>query len=352
MIAHVLASILVGTNSVTFTARATGVDVGTPIEFFLAGSDSDRDYETMFLLDDSISNIVKAVEKSHMPIGRPIDVRNCYLWPMGSAVELQPPVTRYIESRPTDAVPSYPPYVLTGGERSSNGVFSADAEMPKAFFALYNCPQSVLQFNGSFPQELVYGCHVCTNRLVKGTPISFKLLWSGTPMPQTKRVTLSAGQSTDVLKEIKDVSASAELDVLVEFADNVTIAEATTFAAALSVIDSPAVKINGRPRNGLFYRSFLPLVKWTDRQQRLTQPFEIRVAASGDFTVTFIEEDWSGEGSDPKLTPKTISIRDMTKHPLTNTVFFFAPKSLQVGQLKKILQQLPDQIMTHYVFGE
>ena len=40
--------------ALTFTATATGVEKGTAVEFFFAGKNTDRDYETMFLLDESI----------------------------------------------------------------------------------------------------------------------------------------------------------------------------------------------------------------------------------------------------------------------------------------------------------
>lgn len=48
MIAAVLAATL------TFTATATGVEKGAPVEFVFAGKGTDRDYETMFILDDPI----------------------------------------------------------------------------------------------------------------------------------------------------------------------------------------------------------------------------------------------------------------------------------------------------------
>ena len=40
--------------SMTFTATATGVEKGTPVEFVFAGGNTDRDYETMFLIDGSV----------------------------------------------------------------------------------------------------------------------------------------------------------------------------------------------------------------------------------------------------------------------------------------------------------
>ena len=45
--------------SLTFTATATGVEKGTPVEFVFAGRNTDRDYESMFLLDSTVDDFCR-----------------------------------------------------------------------------------------------------------------------------------------------------------------------------------------------------------------------------------------------------------------------------------------------------
>ena len=52
--------------ALTFTATATGVEKGTAVEFFFAGKNTDRDYETMFLLDESIDSFCSKLEKARV----------------------------------------------------------------------------------------------------------------------------------------------------------------------------------------------------------------------------------------------------------------------------------------------
>ena len=54
MIAALLASIVVSSNCVSFTAVSTDCGLDAQIEFLFAGPDSDHDYESMFLTEDSV----------------------------------------------------------------------------------------------------------------------------------------------------------------------------------------------------------------------------------------------------------------------------------------------------------
>ena len=63
----------------TFTATATGVEKGTSVEFFFAGNDSDRDYETVFLLDKPVADFVHDLERAGLRPSTPIDRNRCRL---------------------------------------------------------------------------------------------------------------------------------------------------------------------------------------------------------------------------------------------------------------------------------
>ena len=68
MIAAILAA------SLSFTATATGLEKGAPVEFVFAGRNTDRDYETMFLIEDSVDEFCTKLEAAGLPRGKPPDV--------------------------------------------------------------------------------------------------------------------------------------------------------------------------------------------------------------------------------------------------------------------------------------
>lgn len=354
MITAFIASILVGTNAVTFTVTATGVEKGTPLEFMFAGKGSDRDYETMFLLEDPVDEFAKAVRSAGIPDGSPIDLRNCRLWPAGCEVTFKPSVSEFVQSEPLEEGIQFPAFCYTGGARQTNGQCVAASEMPLAVLAFYDCPQSLVQYDGIFPQGLVYSHHKCAVTLKKGEKRTFTLSWDGKTNVRHLDVRLGPGKAVEVLQDLRSAAEKGELDVTVSFSPDVTIEEATLFSSALSTVDSSRIKFNGRRPGDFFYRAFQPLVKWRDRKERLTQPFEITVSADKPDSprIVFIEEDWSGEGLDPKLTPKTISFDDMRRHPQTDTCLFFAPKSLPLGRLQEMLRRLPETVVNTYVYGD
>ena len=120
-------------------------------------------------------------------------------------------------------------------------------------------------------------------------------------------------------------------------------------ANALSVVDSVRTKINGC--SNIFYRAFLPLVKWRDRKERLVQPFELTIGDPDH--LLFIDEDWTVEGSDPKLTPREISFADVAKHPRTDTCFIFTSANTTIGRIWASMQKLKgSNVRNWYVFAE
>lgn len=348
-----LATILVGTNSVTFTATSTGIGAKTPVEFFLAGKGSDRDYETAFLLEDSVEELAAALEKGGLPRGKPLSQAACQLWPVGQNVTLTPPPSAFLDSTPPEGVEAFPPVCYTGGARDkNNGRIEAETEMPKAVFALYDCPQSLFLYSGIFPQEVVYGRHVLTNALAKGERRSFTISWETRPSYRALDLELRPDNATALLETLKRESASGDVVVRVSFGSDVSLAACAAFANALAVVDSPHIKINGFKDGNLFYRAFLPLVKWRDRKERLVQPFEVTLDADGHAKAVRIAEDWNVEGLDPKLTVHPVTFEEMANYPMTDTALFFAPKTIPFRFVQDILKKLPKTVRVFYVFGE
>ena len=332
--------------SLTFTATATGVEKGTPVEFVFAGRNSDRDYESMFLIDDTVDDLCRRLEKAGLPCGRPTDVGSCRLWPVGCSLSFEPSLTNFIGFSEQDVNSLLSP-VYTGGTRLKDGSCEASTDMPASVFSTYTLAQSPIVPNGVVDQGVVYGSYTANKALKKGKRVSFTVSWNAGAMPRAVHLTVVPGSAVGIIKRLRAEAEKGEVDALVGFSDDLTVAEATATATALATIDSVRVKINGC--TNIFYRSFLPLVKWLDRKERLVQPFELTLGNPDQ--LVFIEEDWSGEGEDPKLTLKTIPFAEAALHPRTDTCFIFATAETTIARIRKAMSQLADsKVRNWYVF--
>ncbi len=338
--------------SLTFTATATGVEKGTPIEFLFAGRDSDRDYETMFLLDEPLGELCARLEKAGLPRGRAPSVADCVLWPVGCTASFSPAMSEFIETKWPDGV-SPAPFVYTGGTRDGKDAPVAGDVMPLSFCALYTIAQSPFVFNGIYPQGVVYGAHLAKVGLKKGERRTFTVTWDEKSAPRRLELSFTPGAAAGRIKEIQAAAAAGEVEVLADLDPSLTVDEATKIAQALAVVDSPRVKVNGRRAGRLFYRAFMPKVSWRERLQRLAQPFELTVGETPDAdTLVFVEEDWNVDGDDPKLTPKKIPFADAKKHERTDTCFLFAPKGMTLGRIYSAMEKLGGaKILNWYVFA-
>lgn len=344
-------SILFVAASLSFSATATGVEKGTPIEFLFAGKDTDRDYETMFLLDESVGDLCARLEKAGLPKGRAASIRDCILWPVGCRVTLKPKMSEFIETAwPEGLNPAE--FVYTGGTRTEKGNVVANDDMPLAFCALYSLAQAPIVYNGIYPQGDIYGAHTARVTLKKGERRTFVLSWDEASRPTSLDVTFTPGSGAQELLKIKAVAETGEVTVQANFDSALTVAEARKIAQALALVDSVRVKLNGRAEGRLFYRAFQPPAAWRDRQQRLAQPFELTVGETSD-TLVFIEEDWTVEGNDPKLTPRAIPFAEARQHPRTDTCFIYATDETRLERLYAAMQKLKDaKIVNWYVFGQ
>ena len=334
----------------TFTATATGVAKGTPIEFAFVGSGSDRDYEAMFVLDGSVDDFCQGVEKAGLPRGKPENVRSCTMWPVGCTVSIQPPLGDFIETHLTDGLP-LENLVYTGGLRLPSGVCDATTNMPMSVLSYYSLSQSPLAFAMHYDQSAVYNCHLAKKELKKGTTVKFTLAWDEKTMPKPLSYTVKPGQSAEMIRKVRELARKDELDLTVDFSPELTVKEAVAVANALAVLDSKRVKINGCAPGHLFYRAFLPAIKWLDRQERLVQPFELTVGATN--RLVYVAADWSVEGPDPKLTPQSISFQDAKRKTDTDTCFIYTSATNRLASVYAAMCQLKDSsVRTWYVFEQ
>ena len=343
MIAAILAA------TFTFTATATGVGKGTPLEFAFAGRESDRDYETMFLLDEPVDAFCRRIEAAGLPRGKPTSAKDCRLWPVGCPLKFSPSLDKFITTTLPDGIVSAPP-IYTGGSRTADGMLLAASEMPAAVFSLYTLSQAAIVFDGNYDQGLVYGSHLAAVNLKKGSKVTFTVSWDEREMPHHIDILVAATNAPAVLSKLRTESKKGAIDVTVGFDPAMTLREAVAAAAAISLLDSPQIKVNGRAQDSLFYRAFLPDSDWTNRTARLVQPFELTITSSSEKLV-FINEDWSVDGDDPKLMPTEIPFNEVKSHPKTDTCFIFAPPDCRLGRIMAVTGKMADShVKNWYVF--
>lgn len=340
-------------HSVSFEVVSVDPGAAAPIEFFIAGPESDHDYESLFLTVAPVDEIAKAFEKAGIPVGRPLDYKNCRFWPTGGEVEIEPSIWSFVKDTRDERKA---PAIYTGGTRDAKGVPAAASEMPQAVFALYDCPQSLMQFDDSLSQSVTYGRFVPAVAIPRGEKRVIKVTWKSGSEPERIALKLDASNLAESFGMLREKSALKSLDVEPDFSPEMTIGQAAAAAAALEAIDSVRVRINGFAPGQFFYRSFMPLEKWRDRKERLTQPYELRLGENGEFALTVVEEDWNSEpdNPDPVLhVRENVKFSDIGKDgDMTDTALIFAPKNTKLEKIYAVRKLLPPRVVNFYVYGE
>jgi len=89
--------------------------------------------------------------------------------------------------------------------------------------------------------------------------------------------------------------------------DRLTVLQARDLAQALTAIEGVnGIRMDAPPPGQLYFKAFLPSERWRVRKERLTQPWELRVARKDEGWARMlveIREDWSkADQLDPDLT--------------------------------------------------
>ena len=334
-------------HAVTFTATSTDCGMDTALEFLFVGPGSDHGYESLFVTDDDAAEIAKAFERAGIPTGKGIDPAACRFWPTGGEISIEPSFTNLVREMRKEALPGI---IYTGGKREPNGVPVAATNMPLAVFALYNCPQALIQFDDSLEQSTTYGRFQPAVKIKKGERRSFTITWKGTPgaLPFTARFESGAEKLKATVLTMQQAAAQRSLDVTTDFTGDLTLAEAIASARTLEALDSAKVRINGFVPGQFYYRSFLPLVKWRERSERLSQPLEIQLGEN--VRCIYIKEDWSGNTDEPKLIPQEIPLEKVSGVKNIDTVFFYADKSTKLEKFYALRDKMPKSVRNWYLF--
>jgi hypothetical protein len=346
-------------KSVTFTATATECTSDVEVEFLFVGPASDRAYESVFVTDAPVEEIANAIEKAGIARGKPVDELICRFWPTGQSLTLTPSVDTFLKD--TAKVPLRSKIVYTGGVRNTNGVLAAAKEAPNAVFALYNCSQSLIQFDECLEQSSTYGRFLASHKYKKGEKVTFTLRLSSKQKHKEMLIDVMPGKIAEAIAKVKKAAENSDLDLLISFSPDMTVEEASQAAKAFSFIESRQAKINSSPAGQFYFKAFLPVEEWRKRSSRMAQPPEVKFLDDGKINVVEIKEDWSDEKSElPKLNVKETlfsSSKDAAKllshlAVRTRTALVFAPKTMKLAALYDFKKNVSNDINTWYVFAE
>ena len=362
-------------RSVRFLVEATGCAASSTVEFAAIGPLSDRAYESLFVTVASPAALAAAFDRAGVPRGRPADVSRARLWPEGEKVALSvrswgsdtlaPTNLAAVlkDLRPEEGPALGIPAAWTAGARDASGAPVASTNIPCAVFALYNHAPSLLQLDGLFDQSSTYGRFQAARTFLPGELFELPATWAGRTRVKDVVARISATNAVETMKALQTTAKDHEVHAALAFDGTVSVAQAAQVAGAFALLDGPSLRMNGAADGQFFFRAFLPETSWRQREGRIFQPFEVHVAADGAKTFVFCEEDWSGEGVDPVLKPKSTPFSDWAELPglisktgeqgeKVNVMFLFAPKSCPVSTLTPVLAATAGRIGTFYVFGD
>ena len=362
-------------RSVRFLVEATGCAASSTVEFAAIGPLSDRAYESLFVTVASPAALAAAFDRAGVPRGRPADISRARLWPEGEKVALSirswgsdtlaPTNLAAVlkDLRPEEGPALGIPAAWTAGARDASGAPVASTNIPCAVFALYNHAPSLLQLDGLFDQTSTYGRFQAARTFSPGELFELTATWDGRVRVKDVVASISATNAVETMKALQATAKDHEVHAALAFDGTVSVAKAAQVAGAFALLDGPSLRMNGAADGQFFFRAFLPEASWRQREGRIFQPFEVHVAADGAKTFVFCEEDWSGEGVDPVLKPKSTPFSDWAELPglisktgeqgeKVNVMFLFAPKACPVSTLTPVLAATAGRIGTFYVFGD
>ena len=389
-------------REVRLLAEAVGHRSGITAEFLLVGPLSDRAYEAAAVTVAMPSDIVRAVECVGLSRGGGVGSRPFRFWPCGERVkgtvrrlDVANAPEKPLQSLVADKEASSPllgegGLVFTGG-RWEDTVCLTDTNMPSSVISLYNEGGSVFDVPFQVGQSEVYGRLSLAVEMPYGALLEIVLRplmpADGAPrvLPLTAAAALEgeqvvvtcAGLDGAVMKRANlaetltwlraQADAGREPFVTLGMDDALPLKRAIDVARVFGMLDGQGLKLDGKTERGLFARAFLPLEKWRERKDRNPQPFELHLTRETDGILKkkliFIEEDWSVEGLDPKLTPREYPFATWEEFPklIEKTggpdskvllLFVYAPADLPLSTFMPGVRAVSKRLPLVYVFGE
>lgn len=343
-------------RKVIIDAEATGLEAGGVVEFPIIAEHSAHDYEALFISFAKPSDIRAALEFIGIPAGRGVSFKNHVFWPRGErvmvSVELPDgkalPIENMILDERKEGTPPMPAvgFIHAGSQLAREGdkvVLAADQEGPGSIASSYNEPTTLLDMPHQAMQGDVYERFIANPRTLveKEAFVRITLTPEKRPDKYPERVVELALQASlppgaaglsgavfklyprgadsakveeialaDALKQCRAMLPERDPYVMPDLDESLDVRTAKDLAALLLTLDNPGGIRVDSPKDGqVYYKAFLPDEAWRPRENRPTQPSELRFEEAGDgevrATLVRIEEIWNEEPDNWRPTLKT-----------------------------------------------
>jgi hypothetical protein len=397
---------------VVVQVQTTALNRNDPIEFFLITDTGGHDYEALAAALALPSDIYRALVFIGMEPGRGVDVDKLCFWPKGERVKMtfsppggngSGPIAAEDLVLDRDRDKPLPPVglvfvggpVAPAGAGSTQMLYAIDSAGPGSVAATYNEPITLLDVPRQAAQSDVYG-HLTVNPGVElpslqlmeatleperkdGSKRVMDLVLEAAPRPASSNATVrdlvfrlrAAGDKTlgenlpldQVLRTFSDlVKDSRDPCVTLQIADDMTLGLVRELCAVLASVETEdGIRMEPPPARHLYYKAFLPKDEMKDRNERIMQPWELRLAGPDTAptgTLVRIEEVWRDERIRPDLkvtehpvaTPAALRERLDKLGPGLRVILVFARPSLTHGALMRFLDPALPTHPTVHVF--
>jgi hypothetical protein len=419
---------------VRIMAEATGLTEGTTLDFLLIGPGSGRGYEALAWSHARPSDVHKALEFIGVRPGQPFSPARLRFWSKGERVRLtigplEADELIPFESLVTDKNTGEPlpadGFVFTGsrmvtnpGERSQR-VYAADFLQPQSIASIFNDPIAVLDVPRRARLSEVYGTQVVSpeydferNELLSiviepeykdgrrrvreltldvrlsspattpQEPVSRRSPTVGSPLANfefllTDSTGKSIGENRDLVTVLDEfntlVKKGHDPYVSVRFDRTMPLTDVRRLCRTIGAIDSESgIRVEPPAAGQLYYRALLPSAEWKDRENRILQPRELRLAQAGgkiSGTLTLVESSSPDGGSEPKLKVTEFDVdsseairerldadaerrREAGRDPAPPILLVFADGDIAYGRLLDFLSRALATHNTIHVFLE
>ena len=407
-----------GERAVYLLAEWSDISTNEPVEFVLVGPRSGHDYEALAVSRASPAHIREALDFIGVPAGAPIDYSRLQLWPRGEriAVSLQSalrmtapadpaswiPAERFVlDSRTGKTLPEQG-FVYSGsvlerkdGSPDAPAVPAAEITDPYSIISLYNEPRTMLDVPRQSEQGAVYGSQ--TPNPACAPPAGALMEVRLQPLPPgdgSRSVCLSisaadavsgdgaagsyrfdaADERSEMLLRRADLpqllalfgtyqTNHHDLYVTVRPDAEMTLASARRLFAFFQQINTTdGARLSPGSEGELYYKAFLPDMRYADRAGRPNQPWELYLQEDGhgSFTgrVELIEESWTEAAakseyriqSFPVASPEALK-QVLNDHPdQLKVIFIFAPDTMTCGQAQTWYRAVYPEYKTIYFY--
>lgn len=361
-------------RTVEIDALSTGLQPDGICEFLLIGAGSGHDYEAAFQTSATATEIAAAFEAIGVPKGSAVDFPAFRYWPKGELLYADVsvagsnavPLECFLADVQTKIPHARSGFIYLGGTAGEGGSNRVDQTGPCSIVPCYNEPDSIFDVPYRAPQGQVYERNVASTNAppTNAVPavITFRPESRDGKAPVRVReidfrihgdfITISgptnhfqpagAIQAVDTIRKTFDQTPYLS----VSWEDDVTCATLRQAATLLKAIDTEktGICVDAPPAGFPYYQSWLPNEAWRVREDRFSQPCELRFTeGKPGATLVQIDEEWEEGKLTPNLTPNEFPVSTPDELPALlkahapanlQVLFLFVPGSAPYGSIR------------------